>query len=43
MQGLLGTRPDEMGFSVLNPDYKKIKKVAEPAFALGLLGQAAPA
>jgi hypothetical protein len=43
MQGLLGTRPDEMGFSVLNPDYEKIKKVAEPAFALGLLGQAAPA
>jgi hypothetical protein len=42
MQGLLGTRPDEMGFSVLNPDYEKIKKVAEPAFALGLLGQAAP-
>jgi hypothetical protein len=31
-----------MGFSVLNPDYEKIKKVAEPAFALGLLGQAAP-
>ena len=30
MQGLLGTRPDEMGFSVLNPDYEKIKKVAEP-------------
>jgi hypothetical protein len=43
VQGLLGTRPDEMGFSVLNPDYEKIKKVAEPAFALGLLGQAAPA
>jgi hypothetical protein len=42
MQGLLGTRPDEMGFSVLNPNYEKIKKVAEPAFALGLLGQAAP-
>ena len=42
MQGLLGTRPDEMGFSVLNPDYEKIKKVAEPAFALGLLSQAAP-
>lgn len=42
VQGLLGTRPDEMGFSVLNPDYEKIKKVAEPAFALGLLGQAAP-
>ena len=43
MQGLLGTAPDQMGFSVLNPDYEKIKKVAEPAFALGLLGQAAPA
>jgi len=43
VQGLLGTRPDEMGFSVLNPNYEKIKKVAEPAFALGLLGQAAPA
>jgi hypothetical protein len=43
VQGLLGTRPDEMGFSVLNPDYEKIRKAAEPAFALGLLGQAAPA
>ena len=43
VQGLLGTRPDEMGFSVINPNYEKIKKVAEPAFALGLLGQAAPA
>ena len=43
VQGLLGTAPDQMGFSVLNPDYEKIRKVAEPAFALGLLGQAAPA
>jgi hypothetical protein len=43
VQGLLGTAPDQMGFSVLHPDYEKIKKVAEPAFALGLLGQAAPA
>jgi hypothetical protein len=42
VQGLLGTAPDEMGFSVLNPNYEKIRKVAEPAFALGLLGQAAP-
>lgn len=42
VQGLLGTAPDEMGFSVLHPDYQKIKKVAEPAFALGLLGQASP-
>jgi len=42
VQGLLGTAPDQMGFSVLHPDYEKIKKVAEPAFALGLLGQASP-
>ena len=42
VQGLLGTAPDEMGFSVLHPDYQKIKKVAEPAYALGLLGQASP-
>jgi hypothetical protein len=42
VQGLLGTAPDQMGISVLNPDYEKIKKAAEPAFALGLLGQAAP-
>jgi hypothetical protein len=42
VQGLLGTRPDEIGFSVLNPDYEKIRKAAEPAFALGLLGQASP-
>jgi len=42
VQGLLGTAPDQMGFSVLHPDYEKIKKVADPAFALGLLGQASP-
>jgi hypothetical protein len=42
VQGLLGTAPDQMGFSVLNPDYEKIRKAAEPAFALGLLGQASP-
>jgi hypothetical protein len=42
VQGLLGTAPDQMGISVLNPDYEKIRKAAEPAFALGLLGQAAP-
>jgi hypothetical protein len=42
VQGLLGTAPDQMGLSVLNPDYEKIRKAAEPAFALGLLGQASP-
>ena len=27
MQGLLGTRPDQMGFSVLNPEYESIMDV----------------
>ena len=35
MQGLLGTAPDEMGFSVLNPNYEGIQRVARPAFAAG--------
>jgi hypothetical protein len=43
MQGLLGTRPDEMGFSVLNPKLDEIKAVAEPAFAVGTALQIAPA
>jgi GNAT superfamily N-acetyltransferase len=43
VSGLLGTRPDEMGFSVLHPDYQGIRNVANPAYALGLFGQAAPA
>ena len=42
MQGLLGTRPDEMGVSVLNPDYQKMREVADPAFAIGSLLQIAP-
>jgi hypothetical protein len=35
ISGLLGTAPDEMGFSVLNPDYEDIQRVARPAFAVG--------
>ena len=42
VQGLLGTRPDEMGFSILNPDYQSIRDVADPAFAIGSLLQIAP-
>jgi len=42
VQGLLGTAPDQMGFSVLHPDYQKIRATAEPAYALGLLGQLSP-
>jgi hypothetical protein len=41
--GLLGTRPDQMGFSVLNPKYKEIMDVANPAFAAGTALQVAPA
>lgn len=32
---LLGTAPDELGFSVLRPDYQAIRDVAEPAFYAG--------
>lgn len=42
VQGLLGNAPDQLGFSVLNPKYQEIKQVAEPAFYLGSLLQAAP-
>jgi hypothetical protein len=35
VSGLLGTAPDEMGFSVLRPDYQAIREVAEPAFYTG--------
>jgi hypothetical protein len=40
--GFFGERPDEMGFSVLHPDYQAIKDVAEPAFGLGIAAQAYP-
>lgn len=42
MQGLLGARPDEMGFSVLHPKYQQIMDVANPAYGLGLAAQLAP-
>lgn len=42
MQGLLGTRPDQMGFSVLNPEYESIMDVANPAYGLGIAAQLAP-
>lgn len=43
VSGLLGTAPDEMGFSVLNPQYQAIQQVAQPAFALGTALGVAPA
>jgi len=42
VSGLLGTAPDQMGFSVLNPDYQAIQNVARPAYGLGLAAQLAP-
>jgi len=42
VSGLLGQAPDEMGFSVLNPDYQGIQNVARPAYGLGLAAQLAP-
>ncbi len=42
ISGLLGQAPDEMGFSVLNPDYEGIQRVARPAFAAGTALGVAP-
>jgi len=42
LSGLLGTAPDQMGFSVLNPQYQAIQNVARPAYGLGLAAQLAP-
>ena len=42
VSGLLGTAPDQMGFSVLNPDYQGIQNVARPAYGLGIAAQLAP-
>jgi hypothetical protein len=42
LSGLLGTAPDQMGFSVLNPQYESIMKTARPAFATGTALGVAP-
>ena len=42
VSGLLGQAPDEMGFSVLNPQYQAIQNVARPAYGLGIAAQLAP-
>jgi len=41
--GLMGTPPDQMGFSVLHPKANEIRDVANPAFAAGTALQMAPA
>jgi hypothetical protein len=40
--GFFGERPDEMGFSVLNPDYQSIREAADPAFYAGTALGVAP-
>ena len=42
VSGLLGTAPDQMGFSVLNPQYQSIMQTARPAFATGTALGVAP-
>lgn len=42
ISGLLGIAPDELGFSVMHPQYGDIQKVAQPAFAVGTLLGLAP-
>jgi hypothetical protein len=42
VSGLLGQAPDEMGFSVLNPDYQAIMQTARPAFYTGTALGVAP-
>ena len=42
VSGLLGTAPDEMGFSVMNPQYESIMKTAVPAFYTGTALGVAP-
>ena len=43
ISGLLGEAPDELGFSVLHPDYKGIQDVGEKGFIGGTLLGMAPA
>lgn len=43
VSGLLGTAPDQMGFSVMHPKAAEIRAVADPAFAVGTALGVAPA
>jgi hypothetical protein len=40
--GFFGERPDEMGFSVMHPDYQGVREVADPAFYAGTALGVAP-
>jgi hypothetical protein len=43
VSGLLGEAPDELGFSVMHPDYEGIQKVGEKGFMGGTILGVAPA
>ena len=40
--GFMGERPDEMGFSVMHPDYQGVREAADPAFYAGTALGVAP-
>jgi hypothetical protein len=40
--GFMGERPDELGFSVLHPDYQGVREAADPAFYAGTALGVAP-
>lgn len=42
VMGMLGTPPNEMGFSAMHPQYKEIMDVAAPAYYAGIAAQLAP-
>ena len=43
VSGLLGSAPDQLGFSVMHPDYKNIQRVGERGFMGGTILGVAPA
>jgi hypothetical protein len=43
VKGLTGTAPDQLGYSVLNPNAEGIRKAGTAGFAVGTVGQMIPA
>jgi hypothetical protein len=43
VKGLTGTAPDQLGYSVLNPNAEGIRKAGSAGFAVGTVGQMIPA
>lgn len=42
VQSFLGVPPDQLGFSVMHPEYQKIRDVADPAYMASLLTALSP-